>query len=593
MSLEFDWASLTPFIEQKIRDAIVNIPQSVNPMLSSSISLLSMDLGPTPPSVVFKKISALTMNRKKVSVALSYRGSASFEVSLDMNLNILGATTPSTNSLKFMGTLYSDVPMVTKCRFLASNFDLYTVVAITKDTDTYFEFDEYPSVSFTLDSNLSKLGPLFDSAMKRVESTVEYAFYCLPDKIFITFFMFSEFRLMDNKSSEWLAHRFYVMGEIDMCLNVVDQVLRKNPDNPEVLSLKGHVLMSKGRVEEALVFFEIALQFDEKNVRHLLEIAKCYHFLGRFQHSLAVLLDIQETGNGNIWEVDHLMGLNYYRLRKNNEAIDSFQNALDSDFRVETVIELINVYESENDSSSIFALIKEARNKHPTNCLLLKRVGKYFLSQRMFSEALEEFSLAIERDPSDFQSVLMSASIEQHNQNIDTAIGLYRKAFIGVPNSTALWNNASLCIMSRNKSEASISCCIKSSMISPFESIPLTNLGLNYLDVGRYCSAAICLKRALKLDPGCEGANEGLAVALMNLGEYKPAIKLLEKELQKYSSHRLLINLAICYFHSNDYVNANETFQRFLKLVADEPAIESLYPINQILIPMFNSKIKE
>jgi predicted Zn-dependent protease len=115
-------------------------------------------------------------------------------------------------------------------------------------------------------------------------------------------------RLLDNKPSEWLAHRFYVPGQFDMCLSVVEQILRKVPENAEALSLKGSVLRTKGQIEEALGCFQTAYDVDSENIRHPLEIAKCLFFLGRCQQSLKILQDVEQAGHGNAWEVSHLLG---------------------------------------------------------------------------------------------------------------------------------------------------------------------------------------------------------------------------------------------------------------------------------------------
>ena len=160
-------------------------------------------------------------------------------------------------------------------------------------------------------------------------------------------------KLLDNNSSEWLAHRFYVLGQFDMCMTVVEQILRRNPDNPEALSLKGNVLRSKGQVDEALNCFQNAFYLDSENVRHSLEIAKCLYALGRFPQALKILRDLESTPEGNIWEVFHIIGLCCKKMRKMDDAIDSFQNALDTDLRIETFLELINIYESQHDSSAL------------------------------------------------------------------------------------------------------------------------------------------------------------------------------------------------------------------------------------------------
>lgn len=395
-------------------------------------------------------------------------------------------------------------------------------------------------------------------------------------------------KLLDDKPSEWLAHRFYVLGQFDMCMTVVEQILRINPDNPEALSLKGNVLRSKGQVDEALNCFQNAFYLDTENVRHSLEIAKCLYFLGRFPQALKILRELESTPEGNIWEVFQLIGLCCKRLRKIDDAIDSFQNALDTDLRIETFLELINIYESQHDSSGLNGIITEAMKYHSNNAVLRRRIGKLEISQRQFSKALSHIQFALQRDPNDSLSDLLAGSIEQENLHIDKALDYYRKAFQGISNSPALWNNVALCIQVRSRREAVVACCRRAMFFAPFESMPLTNMGLVYLEMGLYCSAAIVLRKARNLDISVSQATEGLAIALMNLGEYEEAITLFKSDLQKNSNHQTLINLAICYYRSGKMQEAKSNFDRFMRIVNDEPALEASYPIKDVLVPMFS-----
>ena len=401
--------------------------------------------------------------------------------------------------------------------------------------------------------------------------------------------MFPTIRLLDNKPSEWLAHRFFVLGQYDMCLNVVNQILRKTPDNAEALSLKGSVLRTKGQIEESLNCFQTASSLDSYNIRHQLEIAKCLFFLGRFQQSLTILQEIESTDEGKVWEVYHLTGQNYAKLRKYDEAIEAFDNAIDADFRIESILEELDVFEAQKDYKSMRSLIDEALTKHPSNAVLRRRVGKFFLSQSQYADASTQFVNAYTRDPQDYQSKLLAASIEQEGQHQEKAIKLYRKAYIGLNNSPALWNNVSMCINTRNKTEAAIACCKKAVFYAPFEAVPLSNMGLNYLEMGLYCSAAVALKRALALDPTIENAGEGLGIALMNLGQYDQAAKAFIKEIQKGKTHRLLMNTAICMYRAKKYKEAKALFESFKKLIKDEPAYINLYPYETVLLPMFNN----
>ena len=183
MSFEFDWNSLKPFLEQIISNFIIKIPININPMLNSNIELISINLSNLPPNIILHRIDKLSLNEQKFCTIFNYNGNALIEIKTDLNLNILNTTKKNKNILKFMGMLYSDVPMITKCRFLISNFQLSFKINIIHSKSIFIEFEDPPNINFTLDSNLSKLGPIFESAMNRIENIIKLTFNNLPKKL--------------------------------------------------------------------------------------------------------------------------------------------------------------------------------------------------------------------------------------------------------------------------------------------------------------------------------------------------------------------------------------------------------------------------
>jgi Bardet-Biedl syndrome 4 protein len=394
-------------------------------------------------------------------------------------------------------------------------------------------------------------------------------------------------RLLDNKPSEWLAHRFCVLGQFDMCLNIVDQILRRSPDNAEALALKGSVLRTKGQIDDALTCFQQAYNLDCENIRHLLEIAKCLFFLGRYPQSLKMVESLAQGESGNIWEVHHLIGQNQARLRKLKEAAESFETAMDTDIRLETVLELLSVYEQQQDAVAVDNLVAEASKYHSENPAFRRRIGRIHVRNGKLKEARAGFKVAYSRDRRDAISMLYSGAIEQEKQKIPNALRLYRRCYPSVSSSAALWNNLGLCIQVRSRREAVVACCKRAVFYAPFETISLTNMGLLFLEMGMYCSAAIVLNQARNLDRSSHVAAQGLGIALMNLEEYESAIALFQGELEKGESHDLLVNLAICLWRAGRVQQSTEVFKRFLVMVREEPTLESAYPVSNVLEPMF------
>ena len=184
MSFQLDWEALKPFIEDRLRTAVENVPEDVNPMLSSKVKLLSLDLGNSPPTIALTRINSLSLNEQKISAVFRYKGNAKLEILADLNVNALSASTNTHEPMRAMGMVYTTASMKITCRFLVSNFDMILKIAITHSKKrTYFEFEEPPSVALLIDSNLSKLGPIFDSATQRIEKIIRKAYAAFPEQI--------------------------------------------------------------------------------------------------------------------------------------------------------------------------------------------------------------------------------------------------------------------------------------------------------------------------------------------------------------------------------------------------------------------------
>jgi hypothetical protein len=73
--------------------------------------------------------------------------------------------------------------MVTRCRVLVSAFRISVKVEITHGETSFVHFEEPPSLSLSIDSNLTHLGPIWKSALTRIIRIANDGFRSPPDRI--------------------------------------------------------------------------------------------------------------------------------------------------------------------------------------------------------------------------------------------------------------------------------------------------------------------------------------------------------------------------------------------------------------------------
>jgi hypothetical protein len=126
------------------------------------------------------------LEEQNVGVSFRYDGNAELELMVDLDLNAVGSTRDALEVNRFMGTVYTETSLVTKCRFLISALAISVKLDVTHGNQTFIRFEEPPSFSLCIDSNLSLLGPVFQSGMDRIVRIAKKSFRQLPERIEIS-----------------------------------------------------------------------------------------------------------------------------------------------------------------------------------------------------------------------------------------------------------------------------------------------------------------------------------------------------------------------------------------------------------------------
>ena len=180
MSLIFDWSRWAPYLEPKIKEVIESVEAHTVDLLSSSPKVNYIRLGQTPPLVTLTKISTLTKEQQIFSVSLSYQGNMEFEVIADLNVNCAGCSEQACDAARHMGLLFTSSSAIYHCRFHISDISLTLVLEIAHGAQNYLRFEQDPSLSVSIDSNMCKVGPIFDGSLGHVMRLVSKTFATMP-----------------------------------------------------------------------------------------------------------------------------------------------------------------------------------------------------------------------------------------------------------------------------------------------------------------------------------------------------------------------------------------------------------------------------
>jgi len=103
--------------------------------------------------------------------------------------------------------------------------------------------------------------------------------------------------------ADWLC---FECKRPDLALEWVDRALQAEPENPEALTLKGDILQEAALCEEAISFYDRALEIVPDALEVIAERARALHILERWEEALAgadtglaILRDLEEGEVGH------------------------------------------------------------------------------------------------------------------------------------------------------------------------------------------------------------------------------------------------------------------------------------------------------
>jgi tetratricopeptide (TPR) repeat protein len=204
-----------------------------------------------------------------------------------------------------------------------------------------------------------------------------------------------------NKTLLKAEHEF-TLKRYAKCIELLDELLVKEPNNIQYLNLKGEACL---RLENYPIALTLFAQLVERNNKNLVA-------LNNF--SVALI-----------------------RMRKNSEAKDILEYLIELDPQnLGAHINLCTVYQSLNQPENALKMAFKAVAIDPMSSMAYNNLGTALGDLRMIEEARQALLTAIEIKPDNISTVINLAQIEEKLANRREAIRLYEKALTN-PNISA------------------------------------------------------------------------------------------------------------------------------------------------------------
>lgn len=333
-------------------------------------------------------------------------------------------------------------------------------------------------------------------------------------------------------------------------------------DNQEnyLISLALSELKSMQLEKAAKHYKALAILHPEKDSFQY-NLASCYELMRDFQSAINIMKLLLARNPKSITMAQKLANL-YIETRNFRQAKDLYDSIIlkaspSSEVLYQYAILSTQLY----DTGTAEKIFKKVIKMNPENAVAHKDLGVIYLNQRLFDYAEDEFRIAMELAPNDFDIIFEYANYLYSVSKYQEADKYYNKA-LAIKDDVVAKSLQAINKIELNQLDNARE-LIESALTEQPEHEYIQFLaGRIYYSMEDYEKAKIYFIKSLEQNPDIETKNL-LALCYYQLGEYDKALNIFKALLEKNSENiSLLLNEAKCYEKMNETNKALEVLDK-------------------------------
>lgn len=333
-------------------------------------------------------------------------------------------------------------------------------------------------------------------------------------------------------------------------------------DNQEnyLISLALSELKSMQLEKAAKHYKALAILHPEKDSFQY-NLASCYELMRDFQSAINIMKLLLAKNPKSITMAQKLANL-YIETRNFRQAKDLYDSIIlkaspSSEVLYQYAILSTQLY----DTGTAEKIFKKVIKMNPENAVAHKDLGVIYLNQRLFDYAEDEFRIAMELAPNDFDIIFEYANYLYSVSKYQEADKYYDKA-LAIKDDVVAKSLQAINKIELNQLDNARE-LIESALTEQPEHEYIQFLaGRIYYSMEDYEKAKIYFIKSLEQNPDIETKNL-LALCYYQLGEYDKALNIFKALLEKNSENiSLLLNEAKCYEKMNETNKALEVLDK-------------------------------
>ncbi|XP_028025307.1 Bardet-Biedl syndrome 4 protein homolog isoform X2 [Bombyx mandarina] len=326
--------------------------------------------------------------------------------------------------------------------------------------------------------------------------------------------------VLDNGSQDWLLHARYVRGEHAQCLDLADDLQKKN-DNKHIYAfyIKGSVLADAGRIQEALEKFHSCLRLQPRDPEPLKQVAKCLYKQGRYQLSYEAYLEADKLSQHPDADIYCALAECLWNLGDVDHGVEWARSAVQAGGGERASSLLAKMLLATNNVNGALAAYDEALSAHACGADTMAAAGALRLRAGDPRRAFQLLGAALAQQPSHHAAALALAAMMLQHKDIDASLARLKTALTAHPECVAAHTNLGLALIAKKKFVAALTCLQRAVWAAPLNGRAAHDLGLALLVCKRPTSAFCRLAAAAALQPSQPYTVLLIAIALERLDD--------------------------------------------------------------------------
>jgi tetratricopeptide (TPR) repeat protein len=254
-----------------------------------------------------------------------------------------------------------------------------------------------------------------------------------------------------NKAIQ-LAYKHYQAGDLIQAEYVCKEILKKQPNNIDILYFLGIVCYQRQKYDSAIQYIKKYLQFNPTNSDAYYNLAQAFQ-----------------------------------KRREPNDAISHYQRALKyNPYFIDAYLNLGNLLQETGQPDEAIINYQKVIEINPNFAGAYYNIGAAFQEKGQLKEAISAYQKAIHLNPSYIDAYHDLGYVLQMNGDLDEAIRFYQKALELNPNLFDAYNNLGRSLQEQGKLDEAISSYLRALQINPEFAEAHCNLALALLLTGDF-----------------------------------------------------------------------------------------------------------